>query len=214
MSMIEAAVSALSVTATFAAGAMLWSFSEYGLHNWVGHLGKGKSAFSREHLHHHAEAHYFAPTSHKVISAVAVLSLMTPLAVLALGARHGVTFSVGFVVGYTTYEVLHRRMHTHAPANAWGRWARKHHFYHHFSSPKANHGVTSPLWDIVFRTHAPVTAPVRVPRKLAMPWLIDPATGDLKEALRADYVLVGRAKRGHQGAADPDTAPAQDLATA
>ena len=48
----------------------------------------------------------------------------------------------------------------------------QHHLHHHFRNPKANHGVTSPVWDHVFRTADPVEV-VRVPRKLAPFWLTD-----------------------------------------
>jgi hypothetical protein len=52
-----------------------------------------------------------------------------------------------------------------------------------------NHGVTSPLWDIVFRTYErPVV--VRVPRRHApkLPWLLD--GGRIADALTADFELV------------------------
>jgi hypothetical protein len=192
LSLTASLMSAALVCAAFVSGAALWSFAEYALHNWVGHLGKGKNAFSREHLAHHAKVHYFSPTYRKVIAALITLTLLSPLAIWALSPLLGFTFSLGFVFGYSAYEVLHRRLHTHAPLNGYGRWARKHHFYHHFASPQSNHGVTSPLWDILFKTHTPITAPIRVPRKQAMRWLLDPTSGDLLPTYERDYVLVGR----------------------
>lgn len=192
----------------FILGAFLWSFCEYGLHNWVGHLGRGKNAFSREHLEHHARVHYFSPTFKKVISALVTLAIISPLSIWLLNFAHGLSFSIGFVVGYTSYEVLHRRLHTHAPWNFYGRWARKHHFYHHFSGPHANHGVTSPLWDIVFRTLAPTLQPIRVPRKQAMKWLLDPSSGELLPQYQADYVLVGRPSKSSATTNTSTTSPA------
>ena len=53
----------------------------------------------------------------------------------------------------------------------------------------ANHGVTFDLWDRVFGTLERPTI-VRVPRRLALPWLVD-ADGDLLPEFEGRYVLVG-----------------------
>ena len=54
-----------------------------------------------------------------------------------------------------------------------------------------NHGVSIPLWDIVFGT---LDRPerVRVPRRLAMPWLVD-EQGEVRPEFADDYELVGSA---------------------
>lgn len=91
---------------------------------------------------------------------------------------------------YVAYEVVHRRAHTHAPRGPYSRWVRRNHFTHHFLTPRTNHGVTSPLWDRVFGTHEPLGV-VRVPARHAMPWLLDPATGEVRAELAADYRLQG-----------------------
>jgi hypothetical protein len=57
-----------------------------------------------------------------------------------------------------------------------------------------NHGVTSPLWDWVFATSRLVPVVV-VPNKLALAWLLDAATGDLKPEYAGIFrlrVFVGR----------------------
>jgi sterol desaturase/sphingolipid hydroxylase (fatty acid hydroxylase superfamily) len=59
-----------------------------------------------------------------------------------------------------------------APVGWYSALIRRHHLHHHFRNPKANHGVTSPVWDHVFRT-AETTELVRIPRKLAPFWLTD-----------------------------------------
>jgi sterol desaturase/sphingolipid hydroxylase (fatty acid hydroxylase superfamily) len=93
-----------------------------------------------------------------------------------------VPFAVGFVGMYVAYEVVHRRLHTHRGVGAVGRYLRRHHFHHHFGNPRLNHGVTSPIWDVVFGTfQAPGV--ITVPEKLAMDWLVDPQTGDVHEDL-------------------------------
>ncbi|MCA9539410.1 MAG: sterol desaturase family protein, partial [Myxococcales bacterium] len=108
----------------------------------------------------------------------------------ALVGLPGVSFAFGFGVVYATYEVIHRRLHTAAPLNAYGRWARRHHFYHHFADARRNHGVTTPLWDHVFRTFSRAET-LRVPPRLAMDWLLDDA-GAIRPQFAAEYHLGGR----------------------
>lgn len=206
----------MSLSPLFAvAGVVTWSFGEYALHNWIGHLTKGRTAFSREHLAHHANSHYFTPTSRKVATAAMVLSAITAALALVLGVVNALWFSTGFTVMYTTYEVIHRRTHTHAPRGWYSRWARRHHFLHHYTSPKMNHGVTSPIWDIVFRTYQR-PALVRVPEKHAPAWLVDPTTGEVKAEYAGDYQITRR-KRSHQPPAishQPSAVSHQPSATA
>lgn len=174
----------------FLLGLATWSFAEYAIHNWVGHLGKGRNEFSREHLAHHKDPHYFAKSSKKALTTLMVMMVVGPLACYAMGWLGGLFFSVGFVVTYVSYEVLHRRVHTAAPRSAYTRYMYKHHLLHHFGSPKTNHGVTSPIWDLVFRTFVK-PGQIRVPEKDAMTWLCD-ERGDVKPEFREDYLLIQR----------------------
>ena len=167
-------------------GIASWSFAEYAIHNWVGHLGRGKNPFSREHLRHHRDGE-FTPWGRKWLQAIGVALSLFLLVGLLVGWVLGIAWTSGFIGAYLIYERTHRRLHTHPPSNAYGRMLRRHHFSHHFSSAKFNHGVTSVLWDHIFGTYA---APerIRVPKRLAMPWLLD-QDGQLLKAYAADYEL-------------------------
>ncbi len=182
-------------------GGFAWTLAEYLLHRFNGHGLKGRTRFSRLHLQHHADILWFAPTSEKLRVAAVVVPPLALGGWFAVGAA-GLTFAAGFGLVYGAYEVLHRRIHTHAPRTAYGRWACRHHLYHHFKAPQMNHGVTTSLWDHVFRTHVPVGRLV-VPARQAMPWLLD-AEGDVKAAFRETYE-VGRRGRA---AAQPERAAA------
>lgn len=169
----------IAAALSFAAGVLTWTICEYALHRGLGHRKGARNAFSAEHLKHHATVTYFAPTWKKAIVSVIAFAVFAVLA--------GPAFAAGFALMYVAYEWVHRRLHTHAPATAYGRWARRHHLHHHFSRPKLNHGVTTPLWDWVFGT-LDVPAQVLVPRRNALPWMIDDH-GELHGALAAEYVL-------------------------
>lgn len=188
------------------AGALTWTLSEYCLHRGLGHVKGAKNPFSVEHLHHHADLMYFAPTSKKLLAGGLVLAVTTP-GLVALWGSVGFAAALGFTVMYGTYEYVHRRLHTHAPKTRYGRWARRHHLHHHFSRPQLNHGVSWPLWDYVFRT-LDVPKVVKVPRKMALPWMLD-ANGELFPQYRADFEIIGRPlAREDEAASEPPSMPA------
>lgn len=192
----------------FMLGSAAWSASEYVLHRFVGHGKKRTPArslfarvtpsgllaeFNREHLAHHADPTYFAPTRTKMLAAAAIIPAVSSALWPLVGARRATSFAVGFAASYATYEVLHRRIHTHPPRNAYGRWMRKNHLLHHYRSPRTSHGVTSPIWDVVFRTTAEAGR-LRVPSRSAPSWLVD-ERGRVRAEHAADYELV---ERGHR----------------
>lgn len=162
----------MTVVLTFAAGLLLWTFLEYVIHNWLGHLPKGRTLSSREHLRHHSKSDYFSPLTKKLLAVVPVLSVAVLAVWPVFGLAVGVGLSAGVGAGWLAYEVVHRLIHVRAPKTAYGRWARRHHLHHHFMRPNVNHGVTTPIWDWVFRTYER-PGRIKVPKKQAprLPWL-------------------------------------------
>jgi sterol desaturase/sphingolipid hydroxylase (fatty acid hydroxylase superfamily) len=158
-------------------GAVGWTLLEYVLHRFVFHGASATRLGAKEHRRHHAQVDYFAPWWKKALAALAATAVTLPLAIVAEGATIGLSFTAGFIGMYLLYEVLHRRAHTHPPTGAYGRWRRRNHFAHHFVDPRRGQGVTTPVWDRVFGTRLPVER-VPVPRRLAMPWLVD-ADGEI-----------------------------------
>jgi len=176
----------------FGLGAAGWTLAEYGLHRFVFHGASATRLGAREHRQHHAQVDYFAPWWQKGLAAVAATGILLPVAVVTTGVATGLSFTLGFIAMYLFYEVLHRRAHTRPPRGPYGRWRRRNHFAHHFMDPRRAQGVTTPFWDLVFDTRLPAHR-VRVPRRLAMPWLLD-AAGEIRPDYAADYQLVGSAR--------------------
>ncbi len=177
-----------------ALGITLWSLLEYVLHRWVFHRSLLGRWAARQHLQHHAKVSYFYPLGGKLLLAIPVLAPILLVSVLALGLRVGISVPAGVLVGWGIYEVIHRRIHTAAPLGAYGRWARRHHLLHHFGRSNLNHGVSTPIWDVVFGTLAP-REKVRVPRQHAakFPWLLEPApqsAARVASAFAGDYRIV------------------------
>lgn len=188
-----------------ALGAASWSIAEYGLHRFAMHEMRGKGLASVEHLKHHADVTYFAPTSKKLASAAGTTVVAFPLATAVAGRRWATAFTTGLLTMYFAYEVHHRRLHTHPPTNRYGRWSRRNHLQHHFGSPMKNFGVTSPVWDSLLRS-TDEAAVITVPRRMAPVWMLDD-DGEVRPELAADYLVKG-APRPDDAQAERDHADA------
>lgn len=178
-----------SVGLGFVAGLAAWTFLEYVIHYWLGHLPKGKILISSEHLQHHANILYFTPLRRKLRGALPVLSVLLLLVSALVGIAAGVGFVAAVALGWTIYEWLHQSIHVHGPTNRYSRWAARHHLSHHFTLPQRNHGVTTPIWDIILRTYQPVPK-VRVGRRhvASIPWMAAALeAGPARPAFLADY---------------------------
>lgn len=187
----------LSLGVAFLGGWALWTFAEYVLHRFAMHELHGKGIMSREHLEHHVHSSWSFSTTHLLSWAGMLLVgavAWFPLGWWIGGPAVGVAVAVGWAFGYFFYEYLHAMAHLRGPTGSYSTWLRRHHFHHHFGHPMANHGVTIGFWDRVFGT-LEVPDQVRVPRRLALPWMLD-EDGEMRPELAGDYVLVG--------AADPD----------
>ena len=199
--------------AAYVAGWFAWTNGEYLMHRFAMHEMRGRGMASREHLTHHANRDSVLekwPVAWAGVTTVGVvvffgggnLLFATPIAV-ALAA--------GWIGGYGFYDWMHFRAHRRTYfrlpiAARYERQLRRHHFHHHFGHPMRNHTVTIPLCDILFGTLDHIEGPVRVPRRLAMVWLVD-ESGDLRPEHANDYVLVGtRELTPDQAAADTDNA--------
>jgi sterol desaturase/sphingolipid hydroxylase (fatty acid hydroxylase superfamily) len=154
----------MSGLTSFAAGLLTWTGMEYVIHERLGHRPRGKTHASREHLEHHRRTDYFTPYGHKAVVAAPVVGAIGALASMTVGKRRGLAYAAGVAAGWAWYEVAHRNIHQRPPRTAYGRWLRRHHLHHHFGHPRANHGVVTPLWDILLGTYErPIE--IRVPRR-------------------------------------------------
>jgi cyclopropane-fatty-acyl-phospholipid synthase len=142
--------------ACLVSGIALWTAVEYLMHRYVLHR-------LAPHYQHHAEpetlAYIFAPFALSGTSAVVLWGL---LALIAGSWQRGALIMAGTVAGYLCYEALHVRMHSRVAGGPLLRALRKHHFYHHFADDSRCYGVTSPIWDYVFRTNSAYHGPTAI----------------------------------------------------
>jgi len=174
----------LARVGALAVGVGAWTFTEYVAHRWLMHGGRRFGVISREHVAHHVDPEATDPR----LRALGYAAVVTPsLAGASLAGAWPI--GVGWAAGYVAYEQFHWREHHRRPLGRWEREARRRHFAHHFGAPRTNYGVTTSVWDRVFGTYRP-TGTVKVPRRHAMPWLLD-ERGVVAAPYRSDYELVG-----------------------
>ena len=68
------------VVIAFFLGALTWTLAEYAVHRGLGHKSGLKNPFTVEHLAHHADTSYFAPTPKKLVAATIVSAIAGPSA--------------------------------------------------------------------------------------------------------------------------------------
>jgi len=130
----------LAVAAWAALGWLLWTLGEYLMHRF---------AF-----------HYEPRTDPRVIRLILVPVIISVPILLgwallgyALIGYGGVALVGGHAAGYLYYEHVHYSCHHGRRKIGWTKKQRKLHMYHHFKDHDRWFGVSTHLWDYVFRTH-------------------------------------------------------------
>ena len=144
------------VAAVFVLGIFFWSLGEYLLHRFVFHLEPDSRWGRRLHFVIHGVHHDFP---HDPMRLVMPPSVSVPLAVAfwfafrgVLGPDWSLPAFAGFLVGYLIYDMTHYHVHHHRSKNRLSLALRRYHYRHHFQQSDRGFGVTSPIWDRVFRT--------------------------------------------------------------
>ena len=83
---------------------------------------------------------------------VPLAALFLWLYTLIFGTPAAYPIFSGFILGYLTYDYTHYHVHHHTPRTKLGKRLREQHMRHHFQDHRFGYGVSSPLWDVVFRT--------------------------------------------------------------
>lgn len=142
-------------------GLFLWTLVEYTLHRFVFHFEprtkrQERISFLFHGVHHvqpMSKTRLVMPPAVSVpIGAISFGVLALTVGVL-LGKWHW-TYAIfaGLLSGYLCYDMMHYAMHHFRLRSKALKFVRKHHMQHHASTPDMRFGVSSPLWDYVFKT--------------------------------------------------------------
>jgi 4-hydroxysphinganine ceramide fatty acyl 2-hydroxylase len=143
----------------FPIGVLVWTLLEYGLHRFLFHIRVAiRNPRLRDFINASHSAHHASPKDADKLLVHPTYGLV--ISAILFGVFYGVAGSVSAAVGVLTgvwagflyYESVHYRVHFNVATSRLIVMQRRLHFYHHFTNNKRYFGVTSPLWDHVFRT--------------------------------------------------------------
>lgn len=149
------------VLLAYGAGFLVWTLSEYLLHRFLFHYEPSAPWLQRAWYLIHG-VHHEQPQCKTRLVMPPILSI--PLAflfyglfallvgtILGLPRLTGPVFA-GFLTGYLCYDMLHYA--EHHLSMRWGflKYIKLYHLRHHYKNPNHGFGVSSPVWDVVFRT--------------------------------------------------------------
>lgn len=146
-----------TVVGLFLAGFFLWTLCEYLMHkhlfHWKGPLNEtwGKRLLFLFHGVHHG---YPRDGTRLVfpLPASIPLAFLFYLLFTFVFKTSGVALFSGFVAGYITYDTMHYAIHHWPMRNPVAKAIKQHHLIHHYAAHDKAFGVSSMLWDVVFRT--------------------------------------------------------------
>ena len=164
-----AAITPLLIPFLVALGVFIvWTLSEYFIHRFLFHM--------ETHSRLGAQVVFLFHGIHHVQPAIKTRLVMPPAASIPMGVLAYFVFSLifnllgipglmlpllaGFTLGYIAYDLTHYATHHSRTKNAIMKFLKRHHMEHHYKTPKARFGVTSNVWDLVFKTEPPVSGPL------------------------------------------------------
>lgn len=139
----------------YLAGLLAWSLLEYVTHRGSFHhepSSDGQLAFVYlVHGVHHAYPDDSRRWMMPLVVTIPLSAAFFLAFTIVLGPYAGGTFA-GFIHGYLAYDLIHYFVHRGRLPTRAGRFLRRYHMAHHYALPDRHFGVSSPLWDLIFRT--------------------------------------------------------------
>jgi sterol desaturase/sphingolipid hydroxylase (fatty acid hydroxylase superfamily) len=142
-------------------GLFLWTLTEYLMHRFVFHF-KPRNEWQKRisflfHGVHHAQpqcrTRLVMPLPVSIPLAAVFLVLFYLIFSLALNSPVWMAASFsGFLIGYLIYDLTHYATHHFAMRKGYLKFLKRYHMMHHYKSPNARFGVSSPIWDMAFAT--------------------------------------------------------------
>ena len=152
----QTAIGFFTFSALFIAALFIWTFVEYVMHRFLFHYMPDKPWALRLHFIFHGVHHDYPSDAKRLVLPP---SVSIPLALgfyllfnALLPANYIFGFFPGFILGYLVYDISHYAIHHfNFKGSIWKR-IKQHHMLHHYQDPEKGYGVSSPLWDKIFRS--------------------------------------------------------------
>ncbi|MBK6398546.1 MAG: sterol desaturase family protein [Bacteroidetes bacterium] len=149
-------LSVLSIFGYIMLGLFIWTLTEYVLHRFVFHwLPPGKIG-ARLHFIFHGVHHDYPSDSKRLVMvptvSIPLSALFFYLFKLAIGPVLVAPFFMGFLAGYLFYDMVHYAIHHYNFKSKFWLNLKHHHMLHHYKDMDHGYGVSSKIWDYIFRS--------------------------------------------------------------
>jgi sterol desaturase/sphingolipid hydroxylase (fatty acid hydroxylase superfamily) len=152
--LVGISVTGITMVGFFVAGFVSWSLAEYVLHRYLFHYESNNKFVKAFHFALHGYHHKHPNDLNRLfmppVPAFLFLAIFFLLFYLIIG-NYAWFFLPGFEIGYLLYSLIHYNIHKRAaPKKLQNLW--HHHIIHHYKEPEKAYGVSSRVWDRIFRT--------------------------------------------------------------
>lgn len=148
---------ALTVAGLFISGVAFWSLTEYLLHRFIFHFPAKSKLGKKIHFIFHGVHHDYPSDSKRLVMPPSVsipLAIIFYFVFLAIfGQALMLPFFAGFILGYLFYDITHYAIHHFNMHNKFWLAIKNHHMLHHYQDEYKGYGVSTPFWDVIFRTN-------------------------------------------------------------
>lgn len=149
-------IGALQTVLSLLAGVFIWTLTEYWLHRKLFHWDPDNAIGHRLHFIIHGVHHDHPNDRMRLVmppgASIPLAAIFFGLFSLIFGLPTALPLFAGFLIGYLIYDYTHYYVHHFVPRSTFGKRLREAHMRHHFQDHRYAFGVSSPLWDAVFRT--------------------------------------------------------------
>ena len=148
-------LTAVTLGGLFVGGLLFFSLVEYIMHRYLFHMPETTPARKKFVYTAHGVHHDYPKDKDRLampIPASLTLSFLFFLLYRLIMGDLVYGFLPGFLMGYAAYLGVHYMVHAFQPPKNFFKVLWIHHGIHHYKQPERAFGVSSPLWDLVFRT--------------------------------------------------------------
>ncbi|MDP9078529.1 MAG: sterol desaturase family protein [Bacteroidota bacterium] len=154
---VQSGLNGLLFVELFVFGLFVWTLVEYIMHRFVFHYEPADKPWAqRMHFIFHGVHHDYPSDAKRLVLPPSVsIPLATGFYFLfnaILPTNYIWGFFPAFILGYLFYDISHYAIHHfNFKGNIWKK-IKQHHMLHHYQDPDKGYGVSSPLWDKIFRS--------------------------------------------------------------
>ena len=155
VAIIQRAVPIGMVAGLFVLGIIIWTLVEYTMHRCAFHYQPKSAWGKRLHFVVHGVHHDYPNDASRLVLPP---SVSIPLAFIFYGLFLAIFGHLapppfaGLLFGYLCYDMIHYATHYFSMKRGVWLWLKQYHMRHHYKDDHIGYGVSSPLWDYVFRT--------------------------------------------------------------